>query len=56
METARRALPAPPPRDEEPELGRSPMALAWMKSSSVMVSKRYWGCGGVCVAGCTWMV
>ena len=53
LDIARRALPDPPPRDEEPEPGRSPVALAWMKSSSVMVSKRYWGCWGVREAGST---
>ena len=46
----------PPPRDEEPEPGRSPVAEAWTKSSSVMVSKRYVGCWGVPEEGCTRMV
>ena len=45
--------PRRPPRDE-PEPGRSPVALAWMKSSSVTVSNRYWGGGRD--GGCTWIV
>ena len=37
LDAPRRPLP---PRDE-PEPGRSPVALAWMKSSFVTVSNRY---------------